>query len=200
MLDITLVDKITIPSELIDDVLNSEPNRVRSQTGHRNFHAEKFDIPDEDKKGFAYYNDSVTSNTAWAREWYKDVLPEWFKEKYDLSRPIFAMVRRQDPGRIFAPHFDYFTSIIEASNGQVKFEDIFRMWIPLFDHKFGQSFCVNKEILYNWQAGDVWTFPNDAYHSTANAGLHPRYTLLCYCVKNARSRNLILDESVYSTN
>lgn len=180
---ISYLGNIQIPDSLIEEVYTTPPNRVKSQVNNPLFFKDKYIEEPELRKNYKFYDDHNTASISWQNDWYKEILSLEFLQKNNLGIPINAIVRKQDPGFFFAPHRDYYTNLVYTHDKDVDFNDIVRMWIPIEDGKFGHALFVENEVLYNWKKGDVYTFPPDALHSAANAGIEPRYSLLVYCKK-----------------
>ena len=53
-----------------------------------------------------------------------------------------------------------------------------RYWIPLQDWKQGHSLTIGDEVIYNWKAGDIYTWGNTTAHRGDNVGPHTRYLLM----------------------
>jgi hypothetical protein len=187
MTQVTLLGKIDIPQKLRDEVYSTEPNRVKSQRRADTYFVNKYVKDEQERENLRkYYDDHNCYSIAWRHDWYKDIIPQSFLDEHELSRPFNAMVRLQHPGSFFAPHKDMYNMVVYGEDGgqnkeQVKYENIARLWIPMEDGRFGEAFFIEDTALYMWKAGEVYTFPPDALHSSANAGTRDRHTLLVYC-------------------
>ena len=140
---------------------------------------------DFQKKVYKYYKGKDIYY--WYEEdWMMDLIPDEFFKKHNVKKLRFA-VYRKDPGTFTAPHWDYYKRCL-GENGhkelvEERFDDVFRLWIPISNRKFGEALFVEDQTLSDWRAGDVYTFSNHAYHAACNAGLDIRYVLLGYCEK-----------------
>lgn len=106
------------------------------------------------------------------------LFPDSFLIEHGLditSKRVFVLV--QPPGAFVAPHYDQF------SMSKLSGEHIVRMWVALEDAKFGQALFVESTCLTEFKAGDVFVFDKNDLHSSANAGLENRYTMLVYANK-----------------
>tara|TARA_E500000318_G_scaffold56357_1_gene52451 strand:+ start:2227 stop:2811 length:585 start_codon:yes stop_codon:yes gene_type:complete len=178
---------IEIPQQLRDEVYNTEPNRVKSQKNTGTYFVNKYVKDAQERENLTKrYDDHNCYSIAWRHDWYKDIIPQTFLDEKGLSKPFNAMVRLQHPGSFFAPHKDMYNVVVYGEDGEqardkVKYENIARLWIPMEDGRFGEAFFIEDTALYKWKAGEVYTFPPDALHSSANAGMKDRHTLLVYC-------------------
>lgn len=176
---IELIGCIDIPQKLYDHVYNTEPNRYRNSLN--------VDAKEKTQKANLklkeFYGDHNCWSVSWTDNWYKDIVPQSILDKLDVGYPLSAVVRKQNPGNFVPPHRDTFKSLFFEQDPSAKPNDVLRMWIPLEDYQFGQVFFVEDQVFYNWKAGDVYVFPAYAYHSSANAGEHPRHVLLINCKK-----------------
>ena len=53
-----------------------------------------------------------------------------------------------------------------------------RYWVALQDWKPGHSLTIGDEVIYNWKAGDVYSWGNKTPHRGDNVGPHTRYLLI----------------------
>lgn len=188
MKHVTLLGKIDIPQKLRDDIYNTEPNRVKSHVNAESYFVNKYVEDEVERENLRQrYDDHNCYSITWKREWYKDIVPQDFLDEHRISRPFNAMVRLQHPGSFFAPHKDMYTVVVYGEDGEnqtkdsVPYEDICRLWIPIEDGRFGEAFFVDSDVMYMWKSGEVYVFPPDVIHSSCNAGVRDRYTLLVYC-------------------
>jgi hypothetical protein len=178
---IQLLGKIQIPESLIDYLKTAKPTRSVSQINSKSFSQQLSHLgPEVNVENYKFYTDANTGILEYQAEWFKDIIPEEFLQLHNLSRPINAVVLKVQPGHFTAPHKDQFNGTVYAYQPDVDFDSIVRMWIPVEDCKFGQALFVESEVLYNYRAGEVYTFGNYDFHSAANAGLDHRYSLLIY--------------------
>lgn len=125
----------------------------------------------------ANYTADRLTNFKYKNSKLNNCFPDWFLDQHGFdTRYKTVAVLVQPPGNFVAPHYDQYRS------SGFNHLPVVRLWIALQDAKFGQVFCVGNEILSNFQAGDVYNFDN-IIHSSANAGLDTRYTMVVYTVK-----------------
>jgi hypothetical protein len=120
------------------------------------------------------YTDDKLVNFKYKGNW----LIKYFPDEFLLQRGLdtefkTVVILSQPPGNFVAPHYDQYQSSGFAH------KPVVRLWVPLEDSKFGQVFCVGDQVLSNFKAGDVYQFDNPL-HSSANAGLDYRYTMVVY--------------------
>lgn len=182
--------QIDLPSYIYDDI-QTEPNRKKSQVhnplNRRGKWLEDHDsnITAEEVAQFeSYYTDDNCYSVSWKYDHYVDIVPENFRNTHNLSKPVNAIIRRQLPGKFFAPHKDFYDNLVKKDIPDATIDEIRRLWIPLHDWEFGHALFVGNEVLTHWKAGEVYWFPGEVIHSGCNAGLHARYTLLVYTILN----------------
>lgn len=178
------LDKITIPSNLIDEVKSRDPDRVVKHVDGAShaINVRELGAAGWPVENFSHYNNDRCTIKEYCSEWYKTVVPEDFFDTYNLELPKNAIVLRVDPGTFSVPHCDRFKHALK-NNPELELDDIVRLWIPLEDSQFGDVFFVGDQVLHSWNAGEIYTFDNYTIHSAANAGLHTRYTLIVYTNK-----------------
>jgi len=172
--------KINIPQSFIDDVKTREPDRVAAHmigAAPRDLDPNKYNI-----ENYKYYYNDCCLVKEYSSNWYKDIVPDDFLAENNLDKPKNAIVLRVDPGSFSVPHCDKFRHALRE-HPELEFDDIVRLWIPLEDSTFGQILFVENEVIYQYSAGEVYTFGNYDFHSAANAGLDTRYTLVVYTNK-----------------
>ena len=133
---------------------------------------------DEELNNYAKYTIEKSENYKYHDQRITDLFPDSFliENGFDPTvKRVFVLV--QPPAAFVAPHYDQFRM------ANIVGRPVSRLWVALEDSKFGQALFVENSVLTNFKAGDVYTFDNAALHSTANAGLHNRYTMLVYTTK-----------------
>jgi len=85
----------------------------------------------------------------------------------------------QQPGATTPMHQDFFYSYRKRHNLDIldndRYHRIKRYWMPLEDWKPGHSYRSNNKVYSYWEAGDMFTGPEDHNHSASTAGTEPRY-------------------------
>lgn len=129
----------------------------------------------QELENYLKYTGDKSENYKYHDQRITDLFPDSFliENGFDPEvKSVFILV--QPPASFVAPHYDQF------SMSKIVGKPVVRLWIALEDAKFGQVMFVEDQALTDFKAGDVYTFDNSALHSTANAGLHNRYTMLLY--------------------
>lgn len=68
-------------------------------------------------------------------------------------------------------HFDTFSSLVKRANlTQSQWTNLKRSVILLEDWDFGQVMQVGDDTISHWKAGDVVTWPSQAWHGASNFG------------------------------
>lgn len=183
---ITLLGKIKIPARLIEYLKTAQPARISSQLAGASF-KDQLQLLAKERNvnidNYKFYTEENTGTIEYREEWFKDIVPDAFLQEHMLSKPINAVVLQVNPGHFTAPHLDRYKSTVYSHDDSIEFNSIVRMWIPVEDGKMGQALFSEKDVLYNFKAGEVYTFGNYDFHSGTNAGLDVRYTLLVYAKK-----------------
>lgn len=91
---------------------------------------------------------------------------------------------RQDPGQVIPWHQDKFYKLKQRLKpGDYR---IFRYIVLLEDWKTGHYLQIGNEPVVKWRAGDIFTYPPDVYHLSANCGIEPKYTMQVSGVEDPR--------------
>lgn len=125
-----------------------------------------------------YYTNDKMQNFKYKSAELTNMVPDSVLESLGFDSSFkTVIITKQPPGSFVAPHTDKFKS------AAIKDRDVTRLWIPLTDGDFGQALFVGEDILHRFQAGDVYTFPANLLHSSANAGTTDRYVLILYTTR-----------------
>ena len=109
-----------------------------------------------------------------ARRLWKQISDTWPSE-YTIAR------LKQETGwdRVEGMHYDSrMICFKECYNIDIDPTLATRYWIALQDWKPGHSLTIGDEVIYNWKAGDVYSWDNRTPHRGDNVGPHTRYLLL----------------------
>lgn len=166
---------VVIPVDKVKEIINElepnskidYPNDIKTlDTGRHNA---------EELANYLKYTPDKLENYKYSDPRLTNLFPDEFltNKGFDTTvKRVFVLV--QPPGSFVAPHYDQF------SMSKIVNKPISRLWVALEDSKFGQVMFVEQQTLSEFSSGDVFTFDNAALHSTANAGLHNRYTMIVY--------------------
>ena len=58
-----------------------------------------------------------------------------------------------------------------------------RLFVAVSDWDWGHVLQIHDNIIANWTAGDTYVIPPDVFHTSANFGIAPKYTLTITGVK-----------------
>ena len=108
------------------------------------------------------------------RETWEQISSIW-PSQYTVSR------LKQETGwdRVEGMHCDSHMACIKQHLGvDVDPAQVTRYWIALQDWKPGHSLTIGDEVIYNWKAGDVYSWDNRTPHRGDNVGPHVRYLLM----------------------
>lgn len=108
-------------------------------------------------------------------------------DEQHLERNVIGWnIQKQMPGNFTIPHYDVYHSINNyQSAGDYKINQVGRFWIPLEDAKFGHVLFVDKVVLSDFKAGEIYDWETEDLHAAVNTGFDPRYTLLLYLKKKS---------------
>jgi hypothetical protein len=183
---IKLLGQINIPERLVEYVKTTSPSKIASQLTSASF-KEQIKILAQERtvniENYKFYTEENTGVIEYREDWFKTIIPDNFLQQQGLVSIINAVVLKVNPGYFHAPHIDRYRTSVYPYDADVEFDSIVRLWIPVEDRKMGQALFVEDEVLYNFKAGEVYTFGNYDFHSGTNAGLDARYTLLIYAKK-----------------
>lgn len=154
--------------ELAEVIETAKPAtwRTRSETGFPNKHIDKEEY---DLVAAGASADMVITNIE-----YK--LAPVFREMCDLIGLANRMdrIHVQWPGQVFTKHIDK----LQKMNPENP-EQIMRIMVQLTDWDQGHFSQYGNYTHSHWKAGDIYTFDwKNVPHSSANAGLSPRVSLL----------------------
>jgi len=76
---------------------------------------------------------------------------------------------------------------VYSHNTDVEFDSIVRLWIPVEDCKMGHALFVEDEVLYNFKAGEVYTFDN---HDLCRCQM---VRILCQRLHGAKYKDITVD-------
>jgi hypothetical protein len=105
------------------------------------------------------------------------LLPKGFLERNNIStKNVLIKILEHPPGTNTWPHMDTYNSAKRkfglATDAKVK-----RLWIPCMDYEFGHILCVEKQVVIDYKAGDVFEFPQNIMHSAFNIGINTRIVM-----------------------
>jgi len=188
---IKLLGQIDIPERLVDHLKTAQPSRIASQLTGASFKEQRVMLAKErniNVDNYKFYTEENTGTIEYREDWFKSIVPNEFLQQHGLSPVVNAIVLQVNPGHFTAPHIDRYKTSVYSHDANVEFDSIVRLWIPVEDRKMGQALFSEDEVLYNFKAGEVYTFGNHDLHSGANAGLDVRYTLLAYAKKLTQAK------------
>lgn len=98
-----------------------------------------------------------------------------------------ARAHIQMTGQVFNYHLDVYPHHADAP-----VEQVMRVVIFLQDWEPGHFYIYGTHTLSHWKAGDFHTFKwQDVPHGTANAGLHPRVSIIITGVKTKHTLDIL---------
>ena len=102
------------------------------------------------------------------------LLPEGFLTRNSISTTnVLIKILEHPPGTNTWPHMDTYNSA-KRKFGLAKDSGVKRLWIPCMDYEFGHILCVEKQVVIDYKAGDVFEFPQNIMHSAFNIGINTR--------------------------
>jgi hypothetical protein len=188
---IKLLGQIEIPEQLVNYLKTAQPTRIASQLASASFKEQRVMLAREHKANvdnYKFYTEENTGTIEYREDWFKSIVPNEFLQQHGLSSLVNATVLQVNPGHFTAPHIDRYKTSVYSHDANIEFDSIVRLWIPVEDRKMGQALFCEDEVLYNFKAGEVYTFGNYDLHSGANAGLDVRYTLLAYAKRLGQTK------------
>lgn len=125
------------------------------------------------------YNEHNTTETNWGLDpkhnsMLKELigLDNFAKLRLDPKTTLVRLLEYK-PGQILPLH----------SDGMEGFKRIYgkqnptRFFVAVSDWDWGHVLQVHDNMVYNWKSGDTYIIPNDIFHTSANFGIAPKYTL-----------------------
>ena len=103
-----------------------------------------------------------------------DDLPAGFLERNQIDpKATLIKILGLPSGTFTFPHTDAYTNA-KRQFGLPKDAKVKRLWIPCMDYKFGHVLCLDKEVVIDYCAGDVFEIPGNIMHSATNIGIENR--------------------------
>ena len=75
-----------------------------------------------------------------------------------------------DMAKLFCDGFEGFERLYGEGNAT-------RFFVAVSNWDWGHVLQVHDNIISNWKAGDTYIIPPDVFHTSANFGIAPKYTL-----------------------
>ena len=123
------------------------------------------------------YTDHNAKYSQWIES--RDKIPadlQKIKEITGLENATVA-VMKQDPGNTNPWHYDTYEAAIKRAGLTENNPDAIRRYlIFLEDWHWGHFMQVGNNVLYQWKAGDTYTWRSGMYHLASNSGIKPKYT------------------------
>jgi len=128
-------------------------------------------IPDELQ---AILNQLNAQKIMYESDTFVPLLPNGFLERNRISTTnVLIKILEHPPGTNTWPHMDTYNSA-KRKFGLAKDARIKRLWIPCMDYEFGHVLCVERQVVIDYKAGDVFEFPQNIMHSAFNIGIKTR--------------------------
>ena len=106
-------------------------------------------------------------------------LPNFFNvlaEASGLWNPQIMMLE-QPPGKFIPWHRDSYNNYRRNFAKVGDDTEVIRYLVQLNDWQWGHYVSVGNDVIHQYKKGDIHCWPEGIYHSTANAGYWPRYSL-----------------------
>tara|TARA_B100000497_G_C7684271_1_gene414401 strand:- start:1533 stop:2201 length:669 start_codon:yes stop_codon:yes gene_type:complete len=106
-------------------------------------------------------------------------LPNFFNvmaEASGLWNPQIMMLE-QRPGKFIPWHRDSYNNYRRNFAKVSDDTEVIRYLVQLNDWQWGHYVSVGNDVIHQYKMGDIHCWPEGIYHSTANAGYWPRYSL-----------------------
>ena len=106
-------------------------------------------------------------------------LPNFFNvlaEASGLWNPQVMMLE-QPPGKFIPWHRDSYNNYRRNFAKVGDDTEVIRYLVQLNDWQWGHYVSVGNDVILQYKKGDIHCWPEGIYHSTANAGYWPRYSL-----------------------
>lgn len=101
-------------------------------------------------------------------------LPEGFLERNQIDpKATLIKILGLPCGTFTFPHTDKYINA-KRQFGLSEDAKVKRLWIPCTDYEFGHVLCLDKEVVIDYNAGDVFDIPGDIIHSATNIGIKNR--------------------------
>ena len=108
------------------------------------------------------------------------LFPDWVSSLISVCKlnEVFVGIVRQPCGSVIPWHSDSY----EAFKRKFELEEqemrnIVRYLVFPEGWRWGHFVQIGNNVLSNWKAGDIYTWPNRMHHLTCNAGIQPKYTI-----------------------
>ena len=139
---------------------------------------DKFSFPElqkQDNKRWGYTPESTRKYHLF------DNIPNKFLEIGELTglSDYSVSLLKQPPGATNPWHYDTHFALGQKTNSTEEYleKNSRRYLIMLEDWHWGHFIQIGNNVLSQWKAGDIFTWPFGMWHTSANAGIEPKLTM-----------------------